>query len=381
MDNLDQNKRGSGSQSKVKTSKSSINALERYFNKAFWTTVKWMSMICGCAMSGSVIASLFVEAVRTWTSGGTHTFNGWWSLGVGIISYLLFIPFAYFVEKNMIDKTTVLMNAIIAVSEGDLDVKIETNDDDDFNVVYEHFNNMVEEIKLGKNVKSDMANSFSHELKTPLASINGFARMLKNDDLPPEKKKKYLDMIISQSGRLSKLAQDTLTLSRLDAMKIMTDKRVYRLDEQVKNVCIAMEGEWSVKDLELSVDCEEVEYYGNSDIMASVFTNLLNNAIKFTPKNGEISITLKNDGKNARFTISDTGIGMTEEAKARIFERFYQADSSHSGQGSGLGLSIVKQIVDMVGGKIDVISHPDEGTTFVVTLPNSAEEKKNAEKQ
>ena len=381
MDNLEQNKRENGSQSKVKTSKSSINALERYFNKAFWTTLKWMSMICGCAMSGGIMASLIVEAIRTWTSGGTHTFNGWWSLAVGVILYASFIPFAYFVEKNMIDKTTVLMNAIIAVSEGDLDVKIETNDDDDFNVVYEHFNNMVEEIKLGKNVKSDMANSFSHELKTPLASINGFARMLKNDDLPPEKKKKYLDMIISQSGRLSKLAQDTLTLSRLDAMKIVTDKRIYRLDEQVKNVCIAMEGEWSVKDIELSVDCDEVEYYGNSDIMASVFTNLLNNAIKFTPKNGEISITLKNEGKNARFTITDTGIGMSEEAQARIFERFYQADSSHSGQGSGLGLSIVKQIVDMVGGKIEVKSRLDEGTTFIVTLPNVAEEKKNAEKQ
>ena len=381
MNNSDKNKRGNDSHVKVKTSKSSINALEMYFNNAFWTTLKWLAMICGSAMSGGIMASLLVEAIRTWTSGGTHTFNGWWSVAVGTILYVLFIPFAYFVEKNMIDRMAVLMKAILAVADGDLDVRIEETTDDDFNLVYEHFNNMVEEIKLGKSIKSDMANSFSHELKTPLASINGFAKMLKNDDLPPEKKKKYLDMIISQSGRLSKLAQDTLTLSRLDAMKIVTDKRIYRLDEQVKNVCIEMEGAWSVKDVELSVDCDEVEYYGNSDIMASVFTNLLNNAIKFTPKNGEISITLKNEGKDARFTITDTGIGMSEEAQARIFERFYQADSSHSGQGSGLGLSIVKQIVDMVGGKIEVISHPDEGTTFIVTLPNVAEEKKNAEKQ
>lgn len=346
-----------------------VNTMQSFFNQMFWTTLRWMAMICGCAMSGGIMASLLVEGIRTWTSNGTHSFNGWWSLAVGGILYVLFIPFAWYIEKSMIDKMTVLMNGILAVADGDMNVKIELHDDDDFAVVYDSFNSMVEEIKFGKNMRNEMANSFSHELKTPLASINGFARMLKNEDLPKEKRDQYIDMIISQSGRLSKLAQDTLTISKLDSMKIITDKRVYRLDEQVKNVCISMENEWSDKDIELSVDCDEVEYFGNPDMVASIFINLLGNAIKFTPRNGEIALSLKRSGNNAVFTIADTGIGMTEETKERIFDRFYQGDTSHSTKGSGLGLAIVKQLVDILKGKIEVNSKIDEGTTFIVTLP------------
>lgn len=356
------------STSKAKSTKS-INALQSFFTSMYWTTMKWVALICGCSMSAGIIGGLVVELINTLASNGTHSFNGWWTLIVGGVVYFVTIPLALFIEKSMINKMEVLMNAILAVADGDMNVKIDVSEEDDFKVVYEHFNNMVDEIKFGKNLRNEMANSFSHELKTPLASINGFARMLKNEYLPPEKKKQYLDMIISQSGRLSKLAQDTLTISKLDSIKIITDKRMYRLDEQIKNVCISMESDWSNKDIELSVDCEELEFYGNSDMIASIFTNLLGNAIKFTPKNGEIELKLKKDGTNAVFTITDTGIGMTEETKARIFDRFYQGDTSHSTKGSGLGLAIVKQLVDLLKGEITVDSKLDEGTTFTVTLP------------
>lgn len=358
---------------KVSTTKAksikSINALQSFFTSMYWTTMKWVALICGCTMVAVITGGLVVELIDTLSSNGAHSFNGWWTLIVGGVVYALTIPLALFFEKSMINKMEVLMNAILAVADGDMNVKIDVSEEDDFKIVYEHFNNMVEEIKFGKNLRNEMANSFSHELKTPLASINGFARMLKNDDLPPEKKNQYLDMIISQSGRLSKLAQDTLTISKLDSMKIITDKRTYRLDEQIKNVCIAMENDWSNKDIELSVDCDEVEFYGNPDMIASIFTNLLGNAIKFTPKNGEIELKLRKEGTNAVFTITDTGIGMTEETKERIFDRFYQGDTSHSTKGSGLGLAIVKQLVDLFKGEITVDSKLDEGTTFTVTLP------------
>ena len=220
-------------------------------------------------------------------------------------------------------------------------------------------------------LKKDFISNVSHEFKTPLATVNGFAKLLREGNCTPEEVAEYAEIIEHETSRLSTLCSNILRLSRIENQTIVTKPSVFRLDEQMRDVLLMLEPQWNQKELELDVELEETSYCADEELLQQVWINIIGNAIKFTDNKGKIEIALKNLDKNVIITVKDNGIGMTEEAQKHIFEKFYQGDKSHASDGNGLGLALVKEILDICSGKISVCSAPGEGALFTVTLPKN----------
>ena len=263
-----------------------------------------------------------------------------------------------------------LVQAMREVSQGDFSVRVDAEDvSGDMGRLVTSFNDMASELGGLELFRKDFINNFSHEFKTPIVSIKGFARQLERDDLTEEQRREYLDIIISESERLANMSGNVLLLSKLENQTIVTDKTRYRLDEQLRKCILLLEKSWTQKDLELDLDLNEVEFYGNEEMVQHVWVNLLGNAIKFSPRGGTLGVRLTREGNDAVVTVGDTGPGMDDDTRRRIFEKFYQGDTAHAAEGNGLGLSLVKRIVDLCQGSVDVESAPGQGSAFTVRLP------------
>jgi len=264
-----------------------------------------------------------------------------------------------------------LIQAMSQVSQGDFSVRVHAEDaPGDMGALARSFNEMTKELGGIELFRKDFINNFSHEFKTPIVSIRGFAKQLERDDLTDEQRKEYAHIIVAESERLANMSSNILLLTKLENQQIVTDKTEYRLDEQLRSAVLLLEKQWNAKDLELSLILDEVTYLGNEEMMSHVWVNLIGNAIKFSPEGGllEMSCAKRDDAIVA--VIRDHGEGMDEVTQKRIFEKFYQGDSAHATEGNGLGLSLVKRIVDLCGGAVTVDSAPGEGTAFTITLPN-----------
>ena len=231
------------------------------------------------------------------------------------------------------------------------------------------FNQMASDLEGIEMFRNDFINNFSHEFKTPIVSIRGFARQLQSGNLTEEQRKEYIDIIVSESERLATMSQNVLLLTKLENQSIVTEKSEFYLDEQIRACILLLEKSWSDKNIELDIELDEIIYTFNEEMLSHVWINLFSNAIKFTPEGGKISCTLKKCDNGTAFEIKDSGEGMTDEVKERIFEKFYQGDSSHSTTGNGIGLNIVHRILTLAGGSITVESEPKKGAKFTVTLP------------
>ena len=263
-----------------------------------------------------------------------------------------------------------LVHAMHAVSQGDFSVRVDAEDvPGDMGELASSFNDMATELGSLELFRKDFINNGSHEFKTPIVSIRGFAKQLEREDLTEEQRKEYLDIIVSESDRLANMASNVLLLSKLENQTIVTDREDYRLDEQLRRCVLLLEKQWSEKDLELDLELEEVVYRGNEEMMNHVWVNLLNNAVKFSPAGGTLRVRLRREGNEAVCTVGDEGPGMDGDTRRRIFEKFYQGDTAHATEGNGLGLSLVKRIVDLCGGSIEVDSAPGRGSAFTVRLP------------
>ncbi len=266
-----------------------------------------------------------------------------------------------------------LTRATQAVRRGNFSVRIPTQSDQpgqsEMNQLISSFNLMVEELDHNEIFRKDFINNFSHEFKTPIVSIRGFARQLYNEDLTDEQRREYVDIIIAQSDKLAEMSSNVLLLSKLENQTIVTDKHRFSLDEQLRNEILLLEGAWTKKDLSVSPDLEAVEYEGSAQLLSHVWRNLLGNAIKFAPDHSELKIDLRSTDGQVTVAITDEGPGMDAETAARIFDKFYQGDTSHKSEGNGLGLSIAYRAAVLCGGAITVRSAPNEGCTFTVTLP------------
>ena len=229
-------------------------------------------------------------------------------------------------------------------------------------------NTTVDELNSTEMMRNDFINTISHEFKTPVASIKGYAELLRGTELTQEQIE-AVEVILQESGRLSKMTTNILLLTKYENTKFIPNKKPYSLDEQVRDAVVANQRAWLSKNINVEGDFEKVTYNGNEDVMSHVWANLLTNAIKYTSDGGNIMFTVKSDGENAVVTVEDDGVGMTKEVQAHIFDKFYQGDKSRKTEGYGIGLSIVKTIVDLCGGTIDVESAPNEGSKFTVTLP------------
>ena len=274
------------------------------------------------------------------------------------------------ISKHVLHPINDLIYATKEVSKGNFKVQVNHSDgESEIHILQKSFNHMVKELDSIEMFRNDFINEFSHEFKTPIVSIRGFAKQLKNDNIDEAQKNEYIDIIISECNRLANMSTNVLLLSKYESQQIISNQSDFYMDEQIRKCILLLEKEWSDKNINLDLDLVELIYHSDEEMISQVWINLLSNAIKFTPKNGTISVSSSSSGDNVVIKISDTGIGMDTITVERIFDKFYQGDNSHSSVGNGLGLSIVKRIVDLCNGHIDVESSPSKGTTFTVSLP------------
>lgn len=267
-----------------------------------------------------------------------------------------------------------VINATHKVAEGDFTVRIDINSMPEMEDLTQGFNKMVTELASIETLRSDFISNFSHEFKTPIVSIRGFAKLLRSGDLTEDEKNEYLDIIVQESERLANLSTNVLDLTRLENMGILSEKEYFFLDEQVRRTAALMEPRWREKGIDVSLAMDSVTIYSDEELLQQVWVNLLDNAIKFTGEGGKIGIALKRQDDAAVFSITDDGCGMDEATLRHLYDKFYQGDKSHAGSGNGLGLAMAKRIVGLCGGAIDVASVQGQGTTFTVTLPVGQQE-------
>lgn len=218
--------------------------------------------------------------------------------------------------------------------------------------------------------QSDFVTNISHEFKTPLTAIEGYVTLLQDPALSEELRQEYLHIIIDSTKQLSSMAGSILLFSRLERQEIVSNKTTFRLDEQIRQTILLLEPLWEKNQLELDISLPSVTYHENAGLLSQVWMNLLQNAIKFTPAGGLLTITMERHPEQLTISIQDTGIGMDEETMKHIFDKFYRGKQAANESGSGLGLSITKRILELLHGTITVQSHPNEGSCFTVELPD-----------
>ena len=235
-------------------------------------------------------------------------------------------------------------------------------------VLTDSFNALASELENTELLRSDFINNFSHEFKTPIVSIAGFAKLLKRCNLPEEQRREYLDIIEEESLRLSAMATNVLNLTKVENQTILTDVTAYNLAEQLRTCVLLLEAKWEGKRIEPELNLEELSIEGNEELLKQVWINLLDNAVKFSPEDSAIQVEARETADGVAVSIQNHGPDIPPEALGRIFNKFYQADSSHATEGNGVGLAIVKRVVDLHGGSVQVTS-AGGNTVFTVFLP------------
>ncbi len=234
--------------------------------------------------------------------------------------------------------------------------------------LYSGFNLMVQELRSTEILQTDFVSNVSHEFKTPINAIDGYTTLLQNGENLSPQQQEYVEKILFNTHRLSSLVGSILLLSKLENQQIPTGQTSFRLDEQIRGSIVALEELWEQKDIEFDVELDRVSYLGNEPMLRHVWDNLIGNAIKFSPPCGCITLRLQQTENGICFSVADQGPGIPEDAKNRIFDKFYQSDSSHKQEGNGLGLTLAKRIVTIAGGTISVENLPQGGCCFTVNL-------------
>lgn len=268
---------------------------------------------------------------------------------------------------------SVITEALERIATGDFTTRLDENlrSHGVVGELVQSVNHMATRLDEMEKLRQEFVSNVSHEIQSPLTSIRGFAAALQRDNVSPEDRLHYLEIIEAESLRLSRLSENLLKLASLDSDQTRLAPAPYRLDVQIRNLILACETQWTAKDLEMDVALEEAGITADEDLLSQVWINLIHNSIKFTPPGGRVRIGLSRRGDVWEASIADTGIGIAAEDQPRIFERFYKADPSrrHSAGGNGLGLAIARRVVELHQGSIAVRSQPGAGTEFVVTLP------------
>lgn len=264
-----------------------------------------------------------------------------------------------------------IIQAAEKMSEGDFSVRVPQVKgmlgEDMFNQIGDCFNKMAEELSHVETLRTDFVANVSHELKTPLAVMQNYGTMLQTPNLPDEKREEYAKAITGACRRLANLITNILKLNKLENQQIYPVVKEYDLNEQICECLLQFEDRWEEKDLNIETDLEDgVMLHSDAELLSHVWNNLFSNAIKFTEPGGTVSVSLKSSERHVIVKVSDTGCGMSPEVGAHIFDKFYQGDTSHSTQGNGLGLALVKRVVDIMHGEISVESAIGKGSTFTV---------------
>ena len=266
-----------------------------------------------------------------------------------------------------------ILEATDKIIEGDFSVRITNLKAVDvelgFRDIIDNINKMAVELSSVETLRTDFISNVSHELKTPLAVIQNYATILQDDSLSDDERKEYLKIIQDSSKNLAGLITNILKLNKLEKQQIYPDNKRYNLSEQVCECLIGFESVWEDKNIEIETDIEDDIYVkADAEILSLVWNNLFSNAFKFTEQGGSVGVSIRRDNDKAYVSVSDTGCGMDAETGKHIFEKFYQGDTSHATKGNGLGLALVKKVIDISGGEISVDSEVGRGSTFTVAL-------------
>lgn len=286
-----------------------------------------------------------------------------------VIAIFLGVLIFSLASKTMLKPIRSLIKATQEVARGNFLVRLEIKNNDEVSKLMENFNMMAKELGKIEIFRKDFISNVSHEFKTPVSSIHGFATLLQNTNLSNEQKE-YTDIIVSESSRLAKLSSNVLSLSKLENQEMRIEKKSYYLDEQLRRCLLLLEKNIEEKSIRLEIHMEKTKYYGSEELLGQVWINLIENAVKYSKHSGKIIVRCVKKENSTVVTIKDEGVGMSEETQERIFEKFYQGDKTHSTEGNGLGLALVKRIIDIAGGSIEVESKLDSGSAFIVSLPN-----------
>lgn len=341
--------------------------------KAFWRRARFALLL------GIVIFVIIVLGV-------TLVFAGMWPLYqmgtvdsdslaklplflFAVVSLVMGAVFSLLFGHLMLIRIRKIMAATKQIADGDYSVRLRMRGPEAFRQLSDSFNHMAEELGSVELLRSDFVNNFSHEFKTPIVSIRGFSNMLKREDLTPEERNEYLDIIIGELERLTELATNVLNLSKIEGQSILTDKKTFNVTEQIRLIIALLDSKWASKQIAFVFDCGEMFVTGNEELLKQVWINLLDNAIKFSPDGGTVEIQIHASAETLAASVSDQGPGISDEAAVHIFDKFYQGDTSHAAKGNGLGLTIVKRIVELHQGTVSMSHGQNGGTVFLVTLP------------
>ena len=333
------------------------------FSMGFWfSVVVLIENVVAIGMS-TVVVTVLNEIFGEWVDISPAVLVFLFSITIGIV-------LTFFINKLYLAPTMKLNESMSKVAKGDFTVRLE----DKMMVketanMYNNFNLMVEELGSLETIQSDFVSNVSHEFKTPINAIEGYSMLLQGCKDVNKEQLEYVEKILFNTKRLSTLVGNILLLAKLDNKSLQSKRAKFRLDEQIRQCILAQEIQWVEKEIELDVEMEDVEFCGTSELLQYVWSNLLNNAIKFSPQKGVISMRLGIDNGRIVFTIKDNGAGIQEKDIAHVFDKFYQSDSTRKMEGSGLGLALAKRIVEVNDGEIFVQNNQDKGCTFTVKLP------------
>lgn len=276
-----------------------------------------------------------------------------------------------FINRLLLKPISELSKKMTEVSSGNFDARLEESGVliSEIRDIYSSFNLMAAELGATETIQSDFVSNVSHEIKTPLSAIEGYVTLLQDSDCSDEEKKQYIEKILFNTERLSELVGNILLLSKIENRSIEPKSATFRLDEQIRQSIMLLEQKWEEKELELDVDMESVTFKCDKGLLLHVWNNLISNAVKFSPRGGTIKIRLTENDDRILFIIDDEGPGISQNARKHIFDKFYQEDSSHKQDGNGLGLALVKRILDTLRGDVTTENLTPKGCRFSVTLP------------
>lgn len=341
---------------------------------ALWVT----GFVFLCLLSSSILTVL-VAGIIEWSGNQLDDLSTLIYLLIALAVSCLIGTIIASILSNLVTKQASILNeSINKVANGDFDIELETPKNKVLKETIENFNKMVKDLKSVAMLRNDFISNFSHEFKTPIVSINGFAEVLRdNKNLSQEQREEYLQIIIDESARLSKLSQNTLLLSKLETQSSVLDKNKYFLDEQIRQIVLLLHNELANKNINIKLKLNKLPYFANENLFHHVWLNIINNALKYAKS--KITITSVKQENQYIIKIEDDGLGVNQETLKHIFEKYYQGEnSSVSSMGNGLGLSIAQKIIHLHNGKIEAQSIYGKNMIFLIYLPlnNVVENKK-----
>ena len=318
-------------------------------------------------------ASIFVYYISTAASNGNILIVSISVLSIIILGAILCTLSDLIRRKIMVETpVNIILEATERIANGDFTVEINTinpyNKYNEYDLILENIAKMAKELSKNEVLKNDFISNVSHEIKTPLSVIQNYAKSLNNKKLSEEKKSEYVQILINQTNKLSTLITNILKLNKLENQTILPNKDTINIGELLRENILQFEEILDSKNITLDCKITDIEMNVEPSYIEIIFNNLISNAIKFTDNNGKIDISLQINNEYIVFKVKDNGCGMSKDVGDHIFEKFYQGDTSHSKEGNGLGLALVKKVIDILGGKIDIESQINKGSTFTIHL-------------